>query len=183
MKDYKIAIGLTTTGTFKSQMVFDLLAMLKDFPYHYEIIMQEGAVLHHNREVIVKTAISYGCTHLLFIDSDMSFGTDALTRLIQRNKDIIGVNAHKKQLPLVSVVKTQNKGEFVTCDYLGTGFLLIKLSVFEKLSHPWFFWSSDDKGDVILSEDTWFCQKARKAGFEIWVDFTLPIKHIGDYAY
>lgn len=188
----KLAIGMTTTGTIKSQTFFDLVRMIKNLPFDYHVILQEGAAIHYNREVIVKTAISYGCTHLLFCDSDMAFDKDAVIKLLARDKDIVGVNCNQRKFPLTSTVvmspekrdrlKIDHPDGFTTCDFLGTGFLLLKLDIFKKLSKPWFFWATGDN-DEMLSEDYWFCKKAKEAGFDIWVDFNVVVKHIGDYPY
>jgi len=195
MSDYKIklAIGMPTTGMVKSETMFSLCKMLKDFPYDYDVIIQDGAVLHYNREVIVKEAMRYGCTHLLFIDSDMSFEKDAAITLLDRDKDIIGIHCNLRRFPLTSTVimpeekrarlKLDHPDGLTTCDSLGAGFLLIKLDVFKHIKEPWFFWGTNDKGELTIGEDFWFCKKAREVGYEIWVDFSVPIKHIGDYHY
>jgi len=189
----KLAIGIPNTGTIKSQTVFALVRMLKDFPYEYDVIFQEGAVLHQNRITIVKTAISYNCTHLLFLDSDMYFDKNTVIKLLERKKDIVGVNCNLRKFPLTSTVimseekraklREEHPDGFTTCDSLGTGFLLINLDVFKKISEPWFFWESNDKGELVMGEDFWFCKKAKESGYEIWVDFSVLVKHIGDFLY
>lgn len=189
----KLAIGIATIGTIKSQTVLCLIRLLKELTCDYAVIIKDGSILHANREIIVERAIELKCTHLLFIDSDMYFEPDAASRLLKRDKDIVGVHYNLRQLPPTStvhmpkdtkanIVKEHPDG-FLKCDAVGTGFLLIKTAVFEKLSHPWFFWGSNDKGEVTTGEDYWFCTKAREAGYYIWVDLTIPIKHIGDYLY
>lgn len=188
----KLAIGIPNMGDIKQQTVFSLVRMLKDFPHDYDVIFKQGSVLHQMREDIVKKAIELNCTHLLFLDSDMCFEKDAVLRLIAHDKDIIGVNAHLRKLPLTSTIKASpNKvekienGEYelTTCNAVGTGFTLIKLDVFKKLSHPWFFWKSNKKGELVMGEDFWFCKKAREAGYKIWVDLTIPVGHIGNYIF
>src|SRR3990167_225992 len=74
----KLAIGMPTGGFIKTQTVFCLTALLKTLPFEYNLIFKEGSILHWNREFIVKTAFDLGCTHLLFVDSDMSFEKDAV---------------------------------------------------------------------------------------------------------
>ena len=189
----KLAIGMPTCGTIKSQTAFALFRMIHHLPFEYNIIFKEGSILHHNREMIVKEAIRLGCSHLLFIDSDMFFEADAIKQLIDRNKDIIGVNYRlRKDPPTTTVkidperwakVKEDHPDGLLTCDAVGTGFMLINLEVFKKLSEPWFFWKSDESGDVVEGEDSWFCRKVREAGYEIWVDLSIPMKHIGDHLY
>ena len=57
------------------------------------------------------------------------------------------------------------------------------MSVFKKLSHPWFFYEHDDKGNLTVGDDAWFCRKARKAGFKIYCDPTIEVGHVGEYTY
>jgi len=189
----KIAIGLPTAGTIKTKTVFSILRMIKRSSFDWIVITKEGSILHWNREHIVKQAIEGKCTHVLFIDSDMWFEADAAERLLKRDKDIIGVQYNLRQTPLTSTVKIwdengkelmeEHPDGLVKVAGVATGFMLIKTSVFEKLTEPWFFWESDEKGEVKTGEDSWFCNKARKAGFDIWLDATIVMKHIGDYLY
>lgn len=184
----KIAIGIPNTGMIKAQTAFCLFRALKDLPYDYDVVMKEGSILHWNRESLAMKAIELGCTHLLFVDTDMYFEKDAITRLVKRNKDIIGVNAHLRTIPAVSTLKVDEgvklEGKkLVKCNGVGTGFTLIKTDVFKNISHPYFFWEVDEMGQVVTGEDFWFCRKAREAGYDVWADLTIPVLHIGDYKY
>ena len=193
MKDIKLAIGMVSAGSVKTKTVFALCRMIKSLKYDFNFIIKEGAILHWNREHIVKAAIENNCTHLLFVDTDMYFEPDAIHRLLAREKDIVGVHSHAKTISSTTTVhmdaikksriKIDHPDGFLTCDAVGTGFMLINLDVFKHISEPWFFWESNDKGELVTGEDYWFCEKARKAGFDVWVDLTIPIKHIGDYFY
>lgn len=174
------------TGTIKAQTVFCLTEVLKNFPYDYNILFSEGCVLHYIREKLVMKAIEIGCTHILFIDSDMQFNQKAVLKLLARKKDIVGANYNRRSMPLSStVILPQNKQPkgLVTVIGVATGFLLINLDVFRTISHPWFFWEVTTDGETVTGEDFWFCKKAREAGYKVWADFTLPIKHLGEFAY
>lgn len=189
----KIAICVISAGLIKSQTAFALMRMIRDFPCEYDLFFKEGSIIHWNREMVAGLALEKGCTHVLFVDSDMFFEADAVSRLLARDKDIVGVHYHLRKSPPTSTVHMDiekkknvvrdNPDGFLTCDAVGTGFVLIKTDVFKKLSHPWFFWESDEKGEVLTGEDYWFCRKAREAGFEVWCDLTIEMKHIGDYLY
>ena len=43
---------------------------------------------------------------------------------------------------------------------------------------PW-----DGDGHILLSEDWAFCQRAKDAGFPIWLDPSIRLAHHGDYAF
>ena len=176
----------------KVQTFFSIVRMIKTFPFDWTLITKEGSIVHWNRESIVKRAIEEKCSHVLFVDTDMVFEADAAERLLKRDKDIIGVDCNTRKLPTVSTLKihdengdiiNEEKDGLLKCAGVGTGFMLIKSSVFEKLSHPWFMFESDDRGEVKYGEDMWFARLARKAGFEIFADLTIKVGHIGDYIY
>ena len=189
----KICIGIPTAGTVKTKTLFSIIRMFKQSSFEYIIVTPESCYVHWSREYIVQRAIERKCSHVLFIDSDMFFEGNAAEQLLKRDKDIIGVQYNLRQLPAISTLKvTDESGNKIQEEYpdgllkciaVATGFLLIKTSVFEKLSEPWFFFESNDKGEVVYGEDMWFCQKARRAGFDIWCDTTIKVGHIGDYIY
>lgn len=188
----KLGIGICNLGSIHVDTAMSLFRMLKDFPYDYDVISKRGSILHHNRESIIKIALENKCTHLLFVDTDMVFNSDAALKLLNLKKDIIGVQVNTKQDPPKTIVnmslekweRLRDTGESLsTCDSVGTGFMLIDLKIMKKLPKPWFFWKSNDKGEIVESEDYWFCRQAREAGYEVWVDLTIPVGHIGDKIY
>jgi hypothetical protein len=198
--EYKVAIGVPTTGSIKATTVISLLSIIWNTPnVNFHLIINQGCYVHENREKIALDALEAKCTHLLFVDSDMYFKEDALTKLLEQDKDVIGANYNQRQIPLVSTVKIEDKdGNFMNCrgdeiptvpfkcGALGTGFLLINMKVFEKMEKPWFYFNTKPGelvGNNIHGEDIWFCKQARKAGFEVWCDPTLFMGHCGDYVY
>lgn len=181
---------MPTGGYVKTHTLFSVVRMIKQIQYDWQLITQTGCLIHKNREILVEKALENNCTHVLFVDSDMLFDGDALDRLMERNKEIIGVPTHLRKFPLVSTMK--NIDEFgnklweeypdglIKCAGVGTGFMLINLEVFKNITHPWFFYESNDNGDLVCGEDMWFCRKARAAGYDIWADSTVNVGHIGD---
>lgn len=189
-------IGFVCKGLIKPQTVICLYRMvdaLNEKSYRHNLTIRDGGALHDNRALIAKSAIERGCTHLLFVDSDMSFERDAVIKLLERDKDVIGVNYNLRKHPPTTTVKMDEERKkrikeecpdgLSKCNGLGTGFLLIKTSVFPKLTTPWFSFETSDNGDTTVGEDYWFCRKVKEAGIDIWVDLSISIKHIGDYLY
>lgn len=181
----KLGIAIPHTGTIKSQTVTSLLALVKNLKCEYYTLLQEGCILHALRENLVKKAIELKCTHLLFIDSDMVFQKDIVEKLVKRKKDIVGIVPNTRKFPPQKILwkKIKGTGKCYEVEAVPTGFMLVDLKVFEKLTHPWFFWEVNDKGETVTGEDFWFCTKAREAGFKVWVDTSIPIGHLGDYIY
>uniref|UniRef100_A0A6H1ZQ26 Putative glycosyltransferase n=1 Tax=viral metagenome TaxID=1070528 RepID=A0A6H1ZQ26_9ZZZZ len=147
----------------------------------FTVLLYETCYIHLGRERLAQQALDGGFTHLLFVDSDMFFEPDALDRLIARDKDIVGADYNKKVLPPEGTVIGAEEGDFVKCEGIATGFLLIKTEVFKKLKHPWFFYEADEQGNCITGDDMWFCKIAREAGYDIWCDKTIKVFHLGDF--
>ena len=138
-----------------------------------------------NRTALVQEAIDKGATHILFVDSDMQFPSDTLEKMLAHNKDIVGVEYNKRKFPLEPVFEQPNKSDTLyETNVAGTGLMLIKLSIFEKITNdPWFTFGRNAKGETTVGEDVWFCNVARDAGFQVWIDPTIKVFHLGEYGY
>jgi hypothetical protein len=152
--------------------------------------MRQGGDIVSARTWLVKEALKHDATHLLFVDSDMEFPPDALEKMLAHNKDIVGVEYFKRKLPIEPVfepIETTSETEIYKAGFVGTGLVLINLNVFTSdirpLAEPWFNFGRNSEGELVLGEDVWFCNTARDAGFEVWIDPTIEVGHVGDFTY
>ena len=171
--------------------------------------MPVGGYAAFNRNMSAKRALENKATHLMFIDADMIFPPDGINKLLDHDKDIILANYNSRgvhevvsqennetRLILASTLKMGDKkdGNYDVIDFEtlpkdrifqvaggGTGFMLIKTSVFEKLPYPWFV--ASEEGREWTTEDIFFCELARSKGIEIYCDPTIKMGHIGEYTY
>lgn len=142
----------------------------------------------------VNNARKHKATHILFIDCDMIFPPDGIKRLIELDKDVVGASYNEKRFPLVSTVKVADeKGNLIVGNMdaykdpfkvyaLGFGFMLCKMSIFDKIEKPYFN-SPIDENDTFTTDDFYFCDKLQKAGVEVWCDPTLKVLHEGFFQY
>lgn len=181
--DTKVLIATLCKNTITSQCAFSLVNMVNktDIPVSYA--MQMGADIPGGRTILINKAIEQGFSHILFVDEDMAFGSDSLDRLMAHNKDIVGADYNFREFPLKGMADKMDEGELVRCKSMPTGFMLIRLSIFEKIEKPWFAFEWDNNGELKNSEDVYFCHKAREVGFNIYCDTTLQVKHVGLYNY
>lgn len=177
MQKLRICCAIPSNGTIKARTFYAIARMKTPFT----VLLYETCYIHLGRERLAQQALDGGFTHLLFVDSDMFFEPDALDRLIARDKDIVGADYNKKVLPPEGTVIGAEEGDFVKCEGIATGFLLIKTEVFKKLKHPWFFYEADEQGNCITGDDMWFCKIAREAGYDIWCDKSIKVFHLGDF--
>lgn len=153
-----------------------------------DILVKQTCDIVSSRTWLVREAIKKGATHILFVDSDMLFPKDALTRLLSHDKDIIGGLYNKRQFPLEGthqplIEKPEPTTGLLRCLSIATGLMLIKLSIFEKMPEPWFSFGRDAEGKLVLGEDVWLCRTAQDAGFEVWADPSIKVGHIGQYIF
>jgi len=194
----KVTLGLPVYDTYKAETVASILMGLREFPHDIAFAMFKGGYIDSSRETAMRYAIENGSDKLLFIDSDMIFPPDAMVKLVAHSKTIIGAAYNEKKLgpdgKRLSTVKLDDgKGGYFTgnanmpdapfmCAAVATGFLALYVPVIrERMQPPYFEYDRQEKGRA--GEDTFFCQKARSVGLEVWCDPTLGVRHMGDFAY
>jgi hypothetical protein len=144
----------------------------------------------------------------MFIDADIGFEPEEIIKLLLADKDVSGGLYPKKALPIQYVVnkipnseKDPNNPNLVEVANLGTGFMLIKREVIEKIimarpdlhyvdaigldekyspfKYCLFDMSIDENTRELLSEDYHFCKLWRNMGGKIFADLTIKLDHTG----
>jgi len=134
-----------------------------------------GTCLSNQRQRGVKQALSSKtCTHILFLDSDMLFPPNVGERLLAHNAPIVGVDYRTRVAPHRRTACDANHNAYTTTSgvhpvaNIGTGILLISLSVFTDMSIP--FFPHLIHNGTITTEDIGFCSKVNTP---ILCDFDL----------
>lgn len=147
--------------------------------------------------------------NLFWIDGDVNFEIEDIYKLINSEKEIIaGVYPFKGHPEMTFDPLTNDQeinfgeqGKVYKVNCVATGFLKTKKEVYlemvDKLklplcntsfdcpSYPWFkpnVWEEEGQ-TYYLGEDFSFCKYAQKCGFEIFIDSTIKLGHIGKYEY
>lgn len=176
-----------------------------------------------------------GATHLMFIDADTAFEPEQVGRLLAVNEDVVAgtypvknidwarsaerctgggltieqlreSGLHYVGVPCRADEREERDG-FVTAEYAGTGFMLIRRSAVERLiaaypetkyrmMHTYpaparasdnlfslFDCMIDPETRTYLSEDYTFCHRWRRIGGKIWLDTRSRLKHVGSYEF
>lgn len=192
----KILLAIPTNRGVKPKTVESLLALSHPT---VPLVASEGYTIAENRNYCVYQAQKQGCTHILFVDDDMTFPASTLDMLLAHGKEIVGVDSKSRTFPLQTTVSLLKNGELwppkeVPPHYkmpeklfevygIGFGVALIDMKVFQEIKAPWFDFKTNETGQVAIGEDQWFCNKAREAGYKIYCDPTIPIGHIGDWEF
>jgi hypothetical protein len=174
--------------TFKSIFDLDVPDYVKvDFRYY------TGYQIDHIRNNIANSAKSYD--YLFAVDSDMTFPSDTLTRLMAHDVDLVSGIYMKKRLDPVEyeIYSKDQQGKLYSIvpesqslfeiDACGFGCVLIKTSVFDRIDMPYFYNTGYDLNALSISEDLYFCKKLRYAGIKMWADPQTVCGHIGSYLF
>lgn len=190
--DTKIAIAMPLVESIKMQAVISMLDIVSNAKHQIDFIFVKDTMVHVARTSAVLKSRSIDATHIMFLDSDMSVEGKVIETLLSYDKDIVGVNYHAKHLPLESVLKFQDEdGKTVQtvvpkglgkCYAVGTGCVLIRMDVFERIEKPWFFYE-EDEDKPSMTEDVWFCRQAHRKGIDVWYTTDIVAKHIGEFEY
>jgi len=129
---------------------------------------------------------------IFWIDSEISWTVEDFMKIYGSDKDIIsGVYLNEKGVPMFSTISEEispyailtNANEFPIAA-AGFGFIAIKSGIFESIQRPWFdlvFQKLENEaGQEMLipyGEDYSWCEKAKKAGYEIFLDPSVLVNH------
>lgn len=201
-----VGILIPTRDFVNSGFAFDLAKMVGytvgTTNIRVVIYSSSGTLLSCQRQDLARDAVESGCTHTLWLDSDMRFPKDTIIRLLEREQDIVCANYAKRRFPTEPIAVRKNKpgddAEFVDrvyteedstglveVDYCGMGVMLVKAEVYKKLEFPWFAIPWVPAAEDYIGEDVWFCRRAYEQGFKTMVDQDLSkeVHHIGTFEY
>ena len=198
--------GQITEVCFSSYLQWTILALQNNLDFQIDTLSNESNV-NRARNSCAAKFLSGDATHLMFVDADIQFNATDIVKLVAHDKDIVGGIYPQKTLPPKMVVNTldnaKTEGDLIEVGTLGTGFMLVKRTVFEQMiqagATPYgddiglsdvennnqydFFNCTIDSHGRYLTEDWSFCRKWRELGGEIWADTTVALAHVGYYRF
>jgi len=173
--------------TFKS--IYDVKKP-QNVKLHFEYFF--GYMVDQVRNLAVEWGKNYD--YLWFIDSDISFDEGALIRLLSHDKDIVsGVYVQRKEPHNITelyhdtgkgqenIIWTEElKNKVFRVSACGMGCVLIKRHVLKTIEYPHFYYQSAINHMNTISEDVYFCNKAKKLNWQIWADGGVICHHHGE---
>lgn len=204
MDDLNIALCVPSAGTWSSATALSVAKLVRHFMCgdvgDVHVISAKGFMVPELRSRCVAEAWAREATHLLFVDSDISFPDDALLRLLRHTKPIVGVNYPRKSDPPIPTAYVDNAdytGPLYTTDestglepvkHMGFGLCLIAMEVFDLLVDdlPLFDFEVQPPHKLRwCTEDVYFFRKCRKHEIEAFVDHDLSkeIGHVGQWVF
>jgi hypothetical protein len=200
--------GMLTESTFMSFIKWANTARQLNIDWTLETMVNESLISRARNTLTAKFLDMPDATHLFFVDADIGWEPWHLLVLLNRDVDVIGGLYPMKTMPIKWVVNGFDGAEegpdgLQEVSKAGTGFLLMKKHVFDKLkSHPAVKQYKNDIGldpkyDAHLktyfdtavrqnryySEDWTFCENWRDMGGRIWMDKRVLLRHSGSYVF
>lgn len=158
------------------------------------------SIITKARNALVNRFMRSDCTDLLFIDADINFKPEDVLRILalSDDKDIVAGAYPRRADDKRFFTDIHDPLEFsdglLRVERVGTGFMLVRRHVFEALeaAHPeWKFWVNTENAhytaffdfkqtpEGYIGEDYLFCDRARTAGFKVWMDPDINLGHFG----
>jgi hypothetical protein len=171
------------------------------------------SLLPYARNKLAARFLASDCSHVMMVDTDISFPGDAVLRLLSHGEDMICVPYCAKNPGPPSFDAVPLDEEEPRLDHRGllelrsgsTGFLLVARRVLEAMieaypesritSVDWpvepqiapfladLFPSRLEPGGHYGSEDWGFSVRARSLHFRVWADVSISLGHHGDHCY
>ena len=168
------------------------------------------SVVSRARNLLVRDFLETDCTDLMFIDSDINFEPESIFRLMawasDPKKGIVAGVPRTRKSEKVYIAKLDQDEDGVTMNGMGlvrglrvaTAFMLVQRKVFEDLiekNPEWAYKDHITQTDLhavfdfkvtpegYMGEDFLFCDRARELGYEIWIDPTIKLGHMGIHEY
>lgn len=148
-----------------------------------------GTLLPEMRNALAKVAIQQGATHILWIDSDMTFPPNTIERLLAHGEPIVGASYSQRKEPCkpvaakdgVWVYTEEDSTGLQEVDFVGMGVMLVETRVYDYIDEPWHMTAWSEKAGYTIGEDVYFCRKARAVGAPTFIDHDLSkeVSHLG----
>lgn len=156
------------------------------------------------RDLLAAQFLASGCDRMIFIDGDIAFTRADLERLLATDKSLVSGMYPRKNPAMNWSFKTGPPDpdeplptkQLVPIRYAPCGFLRVERRVFDDVAksgscptylyegHPvHHFFQTGVVDGMILPEDYYFCELARRAGHPAFVDTAIRLRHIGRAIY
>ena len=198
----------------------------RGIPLAFCLLHGDALITRARNSVVAEFLRDPKATHLLFIDADIGFTPQEVFRLLEADRDLVG-GAYPVKLinwdragrgidpattfdyvaELLEPTAPVPADGFAPARYVGTGFLMVRRSVFERMAarypeiryrrthatadsdiapdglRAFFDCVIDPDSGHYLSEDFTFCKRWLDMGGELWVDTRSRLRHVGRHVF
>ena len=184
----KVLCCIPTTGYIRVELAKRLYEWKLRYRSFFDVYTTLRRPLYEARNECVETFLNSDASYMLFIDSDVEPPSNTIEHLLSHGFDKkivsalcyeikVDVDGFPKRVPMAleqvddrleyKITNKKLKG-LIEVDAAGTICVMIHKSVFKNIDYPWF--------DGV-AEDFFFYNKAKKAGYKIFVDCDCRVVH------
>jgi hypothetical protein len=172
-------------------------------------VFRGASAIDQARSMMVHDALRDGFTELLWVDADIAFEPSDVDLLLSHDEPLVcGIYPKKGArafachvLPGTTELKFGEDGGLIEILYAAGGFTLVRRAVYDAIQTklalpvcnaqfgtplvPYYMPMVKEtaEGPWYLAEDFAFSERARQAGFAVYGDTRIRLRHIGRYAY
>jgi len=184
----RIAVCIPSYGSVEEKFWIAFTRMVNEMHHQdneFIILSLAGQPTDYIRNCLVSEALNRDCDYVWFIDSDMIPSFGIFNCLFHMYKDISSALCFQRERPHYPAVRVKETGilldipenKIIQVEGIGLACCIISTEVFKKIEQPWF--KFEMREGKRIGEDIYFCEKARKAGFEIFVHTGVTCAHYG----
>ncbi|TAJ74722.1 MAG: hypothetical protein EPO51_01305 [Phenylobacterium sp.] len=219
--------GVVTQRYMQSVCGLMLAATHDNVAITLQLLGNDSMITRARNSLVATTLDNSDATHLMFIDADIGFTPDQVGRMLRFDQDVVagmyplkvvddseqamrrfaeGEPMETAQLRYLGAflapdLRRETDG-FVTAEFAGTGFMLIKRRALERMidAYPQLRFTAvhdrarpvespnqyalfdgmiDPESGHYLSEDYTFCRRWRDIGGDVWLDTRSRLTHVG----
>ncbi len=189
MPSPRVCISIVTKGTLRAETVEWLLRAFVQLAPQVEVhIVKVPQPLEHARNLQVQRFLATECSHLFLLDADCVPQDGTIQKLLAYNLPVVAAPHPTRQGRETGLMVLDAQGDVYVqhrpwsglqkVDAVGTAGLCLAREVFHKFGPPWFHCLYSREGLLAKSEDFWFCDQVRSAGYDIWADCALAQRHV-----
>ncbi|TBW33518.1 hypothetical protein EYW49_20195 [Siculibacillus lacustris] len=220
--------GLVTTRYMLSIMQLTAHGLQNGYSTTLNLLGKDSLITRSRNTLVANFLTVPEATHFMFVDADIGFEAEQVQRMLDFDEDVVAgmyplkamnwnqpahvVAGEPPETAMLHYVGQFCAGDqlevrdgFVTGEYCGTGFMLMKRAVIERMVaaypetayrsdhvyvqnaaegvkyHALFECMIDPETGEYLSEDFGFCRRWRKLGGKIWLDALGSLSHTGSF--
>jgi hypothetical protein len=204
--------GLVNEKTTTSLFNLGKLLVRSNIDHGIMTVANESLITHGRSRIANFFMNNTEFDYLFCLDADVAFTPEDVLKLYSYQKPVVSGSYPMKTLPLRHCYEVYNPiklcGNLIKIGGVGMGFVMIQRSVFEKLNkhyselkyfpglnnsnypitekeyhNSYHYFAEMNKEGKYLGEDMSFFHRLTDIGYDIWLDTSIELQHIGSHVF
>jgi hypothetical protein len=204
--------GLVNEKTTTSLFNLGKLLVRNNIDHGIMTVANESLITHGRSRIANFFVNNTEFEYLFCLDADVAFSPEDMMKLYSYQKPIVSASYPMKTLPIRHCYELYNPvklcGNLVKIGGIGMGFVLIHRNVFEKLNryyselkyfpglnnsnypitekeyhNSYHYFAEMNKEGKYLGEDMSFFHRVSDIGYDVWMDTSIELQHIGSHVF